>query len=152
MKAETKTLMDRLLADDAVLQCREGRATADPTDPASTLKVSFALMQEKDYGTAQSLLRCALVFDPANSRLLRRMTDITLLRGDRDGARRWADTAIAANPDDADNHDNLAKLLIWIGAFAEAEPASERAVALAPQNAEMARRLGEIRTRLGRGR
>jgi cytochrome c-type biogenesis protein CcmH/NrfG len=79
------------------------------------------------------------------------MTDITLLLGDRDGARRWADTAIAANPNDADNHDNLAKLLIWVGAFAEAETAAERAVALAPLNAEMARRLGEIRTRLGRG-
>ncbi len=152
MRADTKTLMDRLLADDAVLQCREGRATADPTDPASTLRASFALMKAKDYGTAQTLLRWALAFDPADSRLLRRMTDITLLRGDREGARRWADTAIATNPDDADNHDNLAKLLIWVGALAEAETAEERAVALAPLNAEMARRLGEIRQRLAQAR
>jgi tetratricopeptide (TPR) repeat protein len=142
--------MDRLFADDAVLQRREGRATADPTDPTSTLRASFALMQSQDYATAQNLLRWALDFDPDDCRLLRRMTDITLLLGDRGGARRWADKAIATNPNDAENHDNLAKLLIWIGALAEAETPAERAVALAPHNADMARQLGEIRMRLAK--
>jgi Flp pilus assembly protein TadD len=140
--------MERLLADDAVLQRKDGRATADPTDPSSTLRVTFALMKAKDHATAQSLLHWALDFDPRHCRLLRRMTDVTLLKGERDAARRWAEAAIAADPADADNHDNLAKLLIWVGNVAEAETAAERAVALAPENAEMSRRLSEIRKRL----
>ncbi len=150
MRADTKILMDRLLADDSVLQRQDGRATADPTDPQSTLRVTLALLEARDYATAQTLLRWALDFDPDDSRLLRRMTDITLLLGDRDGALRWAEKAIATDPADAENHDNLAKLFMWVGAFAEAETAEVRAVALAPLNAEMTRRLGEIRKRLGR--
>jgi Flp pilus assembly protein TadD len=142
--------MDRLLADDAVLQREDGRATADPTDPLSTLSVTLALLKAGDYATAQGLLRWALAFNPDDSRLLRRMTDITLLLDDRDGARRWAEKAIATKPDDPENYDNLGKLLVWIGAVAEAETAAERAVALAPHNAEMARQLGEIRMRLAK--
>ena len=150
MRADTKDLMDRLLADDTLLLREDGRATADPTDPASTLSVTLALLTARDYATAQTLLRWALAFDPEHCRLLRRMTDITLLLGDHDGARRWAEQAIAIQPDDADNHDNLAKLCIWVGAFADAEKAAERAVALAPHNADMARRLEEIRQRLAK--
>jgi tetratricopeptide (TPR) repeat protein len=111
--------------------------------------VTLALLQAGDYAAAQTLLRWALDFDPKDSRLLRRMTDITLLQGDRDAARRWAERAIASDPADAENHDNLAKLFMWVGAFAEAETAEERAVALAPRNAEMSRRLAEIRKHLG---
>jgi Tfp pilus assembly protein PilF len=149
VREDTTILMARLLADDAVLQRREGRATADPTDPKSTLSVTLALLQAGDYAAAQTLLHWALDFDPKDSRLLRRMTDITLLQGDRDAARRWAERAIASDPADAENHDNLAKLFMWVGAFAEAETAEERAVALAPRNAEMSRRLAEIRKHLG---
>lgn len=150
MKAETKARLGELLADETSLTREQRQPTADPTDPENTLRVTLALLQSKEFAQAQTLLRWALDFDPEDTRLLRRMCDITLLLGDQEEARRWGEKAIAVDPQDPHNHDNLAKLFIWVGDFAAAEAAETRAVDLAPHDAAMTARLLDIQKWLGK--
>jgi Tfp pilus assembly protein PilF len=73
--------------------------------------------------------------------MLRRMSDIAMRRGDLVVARDYAEQAIAANPLDANSHNNAATVLLAGGDVAQATMAARRASDLAPQQLEFARRL-----------
>jgi tetratricopeptide (TPR) repeat protein len=144
LQQNTVALMDGLLADRAAWSGGPIQATADPTQPASTLHATFALMQSGDVAEAERMLGWALVFTPEDAGLLRRMSDIALRLGDAAAAEQWMTGAIGADASHADSYAQLAVLLVRRGARGEAEAALGRAIGLAPDRGGLHARLGAL--------
>src|SRR5579875_676769 len=114
--------------------------SADPTNPAATLRAVATVMRMRDYPAAERLLGWALDFNPEHGGLLRRMSEVRADQGDEDGALSWAEQALAADGRDAENYAHLATQLARHGRFAEGETALESAAEMRPESAHYLRR------------
>jgi tetratricopeptide (TPR) repeat protein len=124
-----------------------------PEDPANyDLEANLALISG-DLTTAEDALRMATRLNPASSHHKRRLSDILMRRGDREGALAWAEKSIADHPRDLVGYNHFANMCVALGRHEEARAALEAAVAQAAKPGEAAplmRRLSVLAQQYGR--
>jgi tetratricopeptide (TPR) repeat protein len=122
----------------------------DPTDLGATLRQVGALMKQKEFEVAAKLVSWALYFNPNESILSRRMSEIALKRHDIPLALVSAQQAIKVNPSDVSNVLQLSLIYLEQRDFNEAEAAARHAMKVAPESGAPIRRLSEISRRRGK--
>lgn len=117
---------------------------ADPYDGRRLVLIARTSIAMGKLQYAGNLLRTAITYNGRNPEAYEAVGDAALAAGDRKGAEAAIRRSIELGPDRFSSRLKLGSLLQSLGQFDEARLQLERAVALAPTNAEARRRLDDV--------
>jgi predicted O-linked N-acetylglucosamine transferase (SPINDLY family) len=115
-------------------------------DPSTQFKRAVRLQADGRLREAFEAYQPLLHVDPHKADVAANLSILCLQVGDRDGAERYARSAVALDPGHANGWNHLALALKARGATSEAAAAFERTVALEPTHAPAWFNIGEART------